>query len=101
MEAPQAPHAVEWRKCSSCKAVIAYKALYWVCNVSTCTRKRTGLIFCKVSCWDAHVPMMNHRESWAEERKAPTRDEWIKQLEEEAQPKKRGPRAPKPEAPAP
>jgi hypothetical protein len=33
--------------------------------------------------------MMNHRESWAEERTAPTRDEWIKILEDEATPKKR------------
>jgi hypothetical protein len=33
--------------------------------------------------------MMNHRESWAEERTAPSRDEWIQQLAEEAAPVKR------------
>ena len=69
-----------WKKCSSCKEVIAYKRLYWVCNVSTCNRKRTGLVFCKVSCWDAHVPDMNHRESWAEERRAHTIEDWKKAL---------------------
>jgi hypothetical protein len=69
-----------WRRCNSCKKPIAYKSLYWVCNVSTCNRKRTGLVFCEVSCWDAHVPMMNHRESWAEERRSPSREEWLKIL---------------------
>ena len=78
-----------WRRCSSCKKPIAFKALYWVCNVSTCTRKRTGLVFCTVSCWDAHVPQMNHRESWAEERKAPLREEWAQIQADEAAPKKR------------
>lgn len=69
-----------WRKCSSCKKLIAYSKDYWVCNVSTCNRKRTGLIFCGVSCWDAHLPLMNHRESWAEERRAPTHDDWERAL---------------------
>lgn len=78
-----------WKKCSSCKKPIAYKALYWVCNVSTCNRKRTGLAFCTVACWDAHQPMMNHRESWAEERKAPSAEEWAQILAEEAAPVKR------------
>ena len=35
---------------------------------------------------------MNHRESWAEERKAPSEAEYQKQLEEDALPKKRKPR---------
>ncbi|MFH1529463.1 MAG: hypothetical protein ABIK09_01880 [Pseudomonadota bacterium] len=64
-----------WRLCSSCKKPLAFGAIYWVCNVSTCNRKRTGLTFCSVTCWDAHVPLMNHRESWAEERRAPRRGE--------------------------
>lgn len=75
-----------WRRCNSCKKPIAYSAKYWVCNVSTCNRKRTGLAFCTVSCWDAHVPGMNHRESWAEERKAPTREEWARTLSGEDKP---------------
>jgi hypothetical protein len=78
-----------WKKCSSCKKSIGYGALYWVCNVSTCNRKRTGLAFCTVACWDAHQPMMNHRESWAEERTAPTAAEWAQTLVEEALPTKR------------
>ncbi|MFN7685349.1 MAG: hypothetical protein ACK5QT_08060 [Oligoflexia bacterium] len=60
-----------WKKCTTCKKSIAHRALYWVCNVSTCNRKRTGLTFCSVECWDAHVPVLRHKESWAEERRAP------------------------------
>ena len=88
---PETPDT--WRRCSSCKKPINYKTKYWVCNVSTCTRKRTGLIFCDVSCWDAHVPQMNHRESWAEERIAPSREEWAKTLSGEDKPtRKRTPK---------
>lgn len=97
-----------WVRCNSCKAPILFGAKYWVCNVSTCNRKRTGLRFCSVTCWDAHQPMMNHRESWAEEREAPTRQEWARILEEESAPKKRRPRgeadasvAPEPVLPKP
>ena len=67
--------AESWRRCSSCKSEIAYAQTYWVCNVSTCNRKRTGLAFCSVSCWDAHLPVMRHREAWARERTAPTRSQ--------------------------
>lgn len=78
-----------WKKCSSCKKLILYKALYWTCNVSTCNRKRLALQFCSVSCWDAHLPMMNHRESWAIENRAPTYEKWLVILKEESLPKKR------------
>jgi hypothetical protein len=60
-----------WRRCSSCKSPIGFGATYWVCSVSTCNHKRTGLAFCTVSCWDAHLPVARHREAWAEERIAP------------------------------
>ncbi len=60
-----------WKPCSSCKKPIGLNAVYWVCNVSTCNRKRTGLVFCSVDCWDAHVPLYNHRESWALESRSP------------------------------
>ncbi|MEL6347885.1 MAG: hypothetical protein AAFV53_32565 [Myxococcota bacterium] len=60
-----------WKRCSSCKKAIPYRSTYWTCSVSTCNRKRTGYQFCSVDCWDAHVPMMNHREAWAEEQTAP------------------------------
>jgi hypothetical protein len=65
-----------WRRCSSCKAPIGFGAAHWVCNVSTCNRPRTGLVFCTVSCWDAHLAVVRHRESWALERKAPSREAW-------------------------
>jgi hypothetical protein len=59
-------------------------------------------VFCDVSCWDAHVPMMNHRESWAEERTAPTYDDWVKELSgENKTPRKRTPKEAAAEAPAP
>ena len=67
--------AQPWKRCSECKKPIALGALYWVCSVSTCNRKRTALRFCTVSCWDAHLPFANHREAWAEERTAPTQPE--------------------------
>ena len=45
---------------------------------------------------------MNHRESWAEERHAPSREDWEKELRGESEPKTRKPRAPAPAAePAP
>lgn len=64
-----------WRPCSTCKKPLPYDSIYWVCNVSTCNRPRTGLVFCSVDCWDAHVPTMRHKESWAEERRSPKRGE--------------------------
>ena len=60
-----------WRRCSACKKAIPYGATYYVCNVSTCNRPRTGLVFCTVTCWEVHLPEANHRETWALERKAP------------------------------
>lgn len=73
--------AREWRRCSSCKEWIDFETRYWVCNVSTCNRKRTGLVFCTVRCWDAHLSSMNHRESWAVEKDAPSPSEWRAQQE--------------------
>ena len=73
-----------WRRCSSCKKEIGFTRTYWVCNVSTCNRKRTGLVFCTTSCWDVHLPLMNHREAWAEERRSPTREEWAREQREQA-----------------
>jgi hypothetical protein len=63
--------AGQWRRCNACKGPIPFGATYWVCNVSTCNRPRTGLVFCSVSCWEVHLPEARHRESWALERKAP------------------------------
>ncbi len=60
-----------WRRCSSCKAEIGFAAPHWVCNVSTCNRKRTGLVFCSVACWDTHLPLVRHRDAWAVEKLSP------------------------------
>ena len=62
-----------WQRCSSCKRDIAYGQVYWVCNVSTCNRKRTALSFCTTDCWAAPLGLVNHRESWAVEKRAPSR----------------------------
>ncbi|HVN38817.1 MAG TPA: hypothetical protein VMW19_11685 [Myxococcota bacterium] len=72
-----------WRRCSSCKSSIGFERVYWVCNVTTCNRKRTGLVFCTVSCWDAHLSVMRHRDSWSEERRSPTRTDWEREQAEE------------------
>lgn len=96
---PSAP-STAWRRCSSCKREIAFGAGYWVCNVSTCNQKRTGLVFCTVSCWEAHVPVMRHRESWAVEKTAPSRTEWERE-QREAAAKVAGTPAPRAPTPAP
>ena len=67
----EAAPANQWRRCSACKKPLALGSQYWVCSVSTCNKKRTGLAFCTVSCWEVHLPVANHREAWAEERTAP------------------------------
>ncbi len=74
-----------WKNCGTCKKPIGFGARYFVCSVSTCNRARTGMIFCSVPCWDAHVPMMNHKENaGAIEEKAPARDQWIRMQREAA-----------------
>ena len=60
-----------WRRCNACKESIALGATHWVCSVSTCNRKRTGMAFCSVDCWEIHLPVANHREAWAVEKTAP------------------------------
>lgn len=61
-----------WRHCSRCKQAIACGSTYLVCSVSTCNRVRSPKVFCKMECWDAHVPIAGHREAFAEERTAPS-----------------------------
>jgi hypothetical protein len=71
-----------FRQCSICKKPIAFEQSYYECSVSTCNRKKTGLFFCSVECWDAHLPMMRHRDAWAVATRAPTRADWEKQQAE-------------------
>jgi histone H3/H4 len=78
-----------WRRCSTCKRDIECGATYWACNVSTCNRKRTGLVFCTTECWDAHLGYVNHRESWAEERTAPARPQPDEASSERREPRRR------------
>jgi hypothetical protein len=73
-----------WRKCSTCKAAIGFEQSYYLCSVSTCSRSRTGLFFCSLACWDAHLPMMRHRDAWAVEERAPSEQAWQKEQEEQA-----------------
>ena len=84
--------AETWLKCSACRNPIPFNATHWVCSVSTCNRSRTRLVFCTVSCWDSHVAMLRHRDAWAVEAKAPTKDAWERELAENP---------PEPMAPAP
>jgi hypothetical protein len=65
-----------WRRCSTCKREIRFDAPYWACSVTTCNRQGNAFVFCMVSCWDAHVPTMRHREAWAEEKRSPRREDW-------------------------
>jgi histone H3/H4 len=76
------PETETWRRCSSCKTPIDFEAEHYVCSVSTCNRKRTGMVFCSVSCWETHVPVMRHRESWAVEEKSPNRQAWQREQSE-------------------
>ncbi|MGZ3787790.1 MAG: hypothetical protein ACXVLQ_04665 [Bacteriovorax sp.] len=61
-----------WRKCGSCKKEIGFNTIYQVCNVSTCKK----LVFCSVDCWNLHNPVMNHKSSWAEERRSPRKEDY-------------------------
>jgi histone H3/H4 len=68
--------ATAWRQCSSCRKPIAFEAAYYACSVSSCNRGRTALYFCSLPCWEAHLPMMRHRDAWAEEQTAPSHEAW-------------------------
>lgn len=76
--------AETWLKCSACRNDIPFGAVHWVCSVSTCNRSRTRLVFCTVSCWDSHVAMLRHRDSWAVEARAPSKDVWAREQAAEA-----------------
>lgn len=72
-----------WKHCSTCKKEIPFRGRYHACNVSTCNRGHTALAFCSVECWDSHVPLLRHRDAWAVEKSAPSRDEWEREQAEE------------------
>jgi len=70
-----------FRLCSSCRKELGFGTTYYACSVSTCNRARDPLTFCSVACFEAHVPVVRHREAWAEERRSPSREQF--QLEQE------------------
>ena len=80
--------AERWRRCSACKQDIALGAEHYVCSVSTCNRKRTGLVFCSVDCWEIHLPTERHREAWAVEARAPTTPDPPAPAKRESSPKR-------------
>src|SRR5512147_334791 len=93
--------AETWLKCTACKNPIPYNATHWVCSVSTCNRKGTQYVFCTVSCWDSHVADARHRDAWAVEKRAPTKDVWERELASSPPASTPAPAAPpRPAAPA-
>jgi hypothetical protein len=90
--------AETWRKCNACKNPIPFHAKYWACSVSTCNRPRTGYVFCTVSCWDSHIAEARHRDAWADEKRAPSKEAWDQELAANPEP---APAAPRPVAQAP
>jgi hypothetical protein len=90
--------ATIWKRCNTCKKPIAFASDYFTCNVSTCNRKGTDFAFCSVSCWDAHVPVLRHRDAWAEEQRAPTAAEWAERQRAEAARAAAPPADPRPRA---
>jgi hypothetical protein len=85
--------AETWRKCNACKNPISFHAKYWACSVSTCNRPRTGYVFCTVSCWDSHIAEARHRDAWADEKRAPSKEAWEQELAANPEPPPPAPRA--------
>jgi hypothetical protein len=72
--------AETWLVCSACRSDIAFGAKYFQCSVSTCNRARMRLVFCSVPCWDSHVATLRHRDAWAEDKIAPSKAAWEREL---------------------
>ena len=68
MDLPAQDH---WRKCSSCKNPIGFKQKYYICSVSSCNGQRTGYVFCKLECWENHLPGARHRDAAAVSMESP------------------------------
>jgi hypothetical protein len=84
-----------WLLCSACRKAIPFGGTHWVCSVSTCNRDRTRLVFCSVSCWDSHVATLRHRDAWAVEARAPSREETARERRDDPPPRAPAP-APRP-----
>ncbi|HEX3763515.1 MAG TPA: hypothetical protein VHW23_32690 [Kofleriaceae bacterium] len=93
--------AETWLKCSACRSDIDFGSKYFQCSVSTCNRARTRLVFCSVPCWDSHVATLRHRDAWAEDKIAPNKAAWERELAEQpAEPPRAAP-PPRPAGPPP
>jgi len=94
--------AETWLLCTACRTDIAFGSKYFQCSVSTCNRARMRLVFCSIVCWDSHVATLRHRDAWAEDKIAPTRMTWERELASQSPEPARQPLgAPRPAAPAP
>jgi len=76
--------AETWLKCTECKSEIPFGGRHYVCSVSTCKRSKMRLVFCSAVCWDSHLSSVRHRDAWAEDAIAPTREAWQRELAAEA-----------------
>lgn len=56
-----------YRNCGSCKKPINVNTKYYVCSISTCRKSA----YCSMPCFDDHIPILKHKDAWAEERTAP------------------------------
>lgn len=68
--------APSWKRCGVCKRDLGFDTDFYECSVSTCTSARSHPVFCSIGCWDQHVPVMRHRDAWAEQKRSPTRAHW-------------------------
>jgi hypothetical protein len=93
--------AETWLLCSACRNDIAFGSKYFQCSVSTCNRARMRLVFCSVVCWDSHVATLRHRDAWAEDKIAPTRQAWEREQASEPAEARPTPAAPRPAPAAP
>jgi hypothetical protein len=94
--------AETWLKCSACRSDIDFDSKYFQCSVSTCNRARMRLVFCSVPCWDSHVATLRHRDAWAEDKIAPSKAAWERELADQpAEPSRLSPAASRPAPPTP
>ncbi len=75
-----------WRLCSTCKKPLSFQVKYYECSVSTCTGKRTGLVFCTIECWERHLTTTRHRDAGAIEKLSPTPEQWAREQGERQAP---------------
>jgi histone H3/H4 len=88
-----------WRRCSNCKSPIALGAKYWMCSVSSCSKVRAPVQFCKPDCWAVHEEVAFHKNAWAVEHTAPKTPD--PEPSSSTPPKPAASTPPKPAAPAP